>query len=744
MPDAAVQVFPIRHHGPGSARSLLGALEALQPDVVLVEGPADADALLPFLAHEALVPPVALLAYVPGEEGRSVMYPFAAFSPEFVAFRWALQRGVRAGFMDLPSSVTLAERDVPEAPQDTTENEAVPAEPSPADLLRRDPLGTMARAAGFTDFERWWEALAEAAPSGEDVFAAVRDLMRVAREDHDLPEREAQREAQMRQTIRAALKAGAQRVAVVCGAWHAPALEDLDARGRAKEDAALLKGLPKVKTSVTWVPWSHDRLTYASGYGAGVHSPGWYAHLWAGHARPVETWLTEAARMLRGRGVDISSAHVIEASRLAEALAALRGLPLAGLPELMEAARAVFTWVSDAPLQLIEQELVIGTALGVVPTDVPSVPLAQDVAAQQKTLRLKPETVVREVTLDLREDAGLARSVFLHRLNVLGVPWGERRYVGGRGTFKEAWALKWMPEFAVRLVEASRYGGTVVRAANARAAQVARAARTLPELTGLLEDVRAANLRDAARVALAQLDARGAATSDAAELLGALPPLARLARYGDVRSREEDEGALEVFRTLLTRGALNLPGAALNLADDAAQALVRVVADADAAVRLVNDEECQGVWLAALHELAGQDGAHDLLLGDATRRLRDAGTLAEGDVRARVGLALAPARSPVAVSAWLDGFLGADATLLLHDARLLNLLDTWLAGLPDEAFEGVLPPLRRVFSRLSVGDRRELGEQVRGHRRGGEVVEVHEARSALPVPFVLRLLGVNA
>ena len=37
--------------------------------------------------------------------------------------------------------------------------------------------------------------------------------------------REALREAYMRQCIREAIKAGHQRIAVVCGAWHVPALK---------------------------------------------------------------------------------------------------------------------------------------------------------------------------------------------------------------------------------------------------------------------------------------------------------------------------------------------------------------------------------------------------------------------------------------------------------------------------------------------------------------------------------------
>ena len=53
-------------------------------------------------------------------------------------------------------------------------------------------------------------------------------------------------------------------------------------RGPAKDDAALLKGLPKAKVAATWVPWTYGRLATASGYGAGVSSPG-FARSARGH-----------------------------------------------------------------------------------------------------------------------------------------------------------------------------------------------------------------------------------------------------------------------------------------------------------------------------------------------------------------------------------------------------------------------------------------------------------------------------
>ena len=63
---AEVRFFGIRHHGPGCARSLVRAFAAWQPDAVLVEGPPEADGLLPHLNDAALVPPVALLVHAVG------------------------------------------------------------------------------------------------------------------------------------------------------------------------------------------------------------------------------------------------------------------------------------------------------------------------------------------------------------------------------------------------------------------------------------------------------------------------------------------------------------------------------------------------------------------------------------------------------------------------------------------------------------------------------------------------------
>ena len=179
---------------------------------------------------------------------------------------------------------------------------------------------------------------------GLSPFAALTDAMAELRAaapttapDEQWHER--RREAYMRQVLRTALKDTAGPVAVVCGAWHAPALA-----GKlppASTDAALLRGIPKRKTTLAWVPWTHSRLAAASGYGAGITSPGWYHHLFTTPEQTITRWLTKVARVLRDHDLPVSSAHIIEAVRLAETLAALRTRPLAGLAEITEATKSV-------------------------------------------------------------------------------------------------------------------------------------------------------------------------------------------------------------------------------------------------------------------------------------------------------------------------------------------------------------------------------------------------------------------
>ena len=104
----ATHILGIRHHGPGSARRVRERLRTLRPDLILVEGPPEAEELLGQIAREGMKPPVALLAYEPTSPRNAVFYPFAVFSPEWQAMYYAATEGVELHFFDLPLIYRLA------------------------------------------------------------------------------------------------------------------------------------------------------------------------------------------------------------------------------------------------------------------------------------------------------------------------------------------------------------------------------------------------------------------------------------------------------------------------------------------------------------------------------------------------------------------------------------------------------------------------------------------------------------
>ncbi|MGW5922870.1 DUF5682 family protein [Nocardia fluminea] len=755
---AVTRVFGIRHHGPGSARSLRHALEEFRPDAILIEGPADADPLVGFVAADTMAPPVALLAYVPDSPAHAAFWPFAVFSPEWQAMRYGVEHAVPVRFCDLPATNVLAADD-------------------DARGGGSDPLAALASAAGYDDAERWWDAVVESVPDSA-AFDAITEAMTALREDalhaatgttppappqpgvsapadtevpdpvtlspldapellekhsaadgfespaaadrHDpamapliVDQHTLVREAHMRQVMRQVLKSGAKRLAVVCGAWHAPAL--VEPLGPAAPDMRLLKGLPKTKAALTWVPWTHSRLAAGSGYGAGVTSPGWYHHLFTETERPVARWLTKVAGVLRSHDLPVSSAHIIEAVRLADTLAALRGRPLPGLSEVTEAVRSVMCGGDETMLRLVIDELVVGETLGGVPEDTPTVPLAADLRARARTLRLKQDALARTVDLDLRKERDVERSHLLHRLRLLGIDWGTPTTgeVRSTGTFRETWTLRWEPEFEVRIVEAAVWGTTLRTAAETKILDTAsRDDVTVTALADALEMALLADLGGATEGLIRRLEAAAALDHDVTHLLGALPGLTRTLRYGDVRGTDT-KALAHVADGLLVRICAGLPGAVTGLDTDAAQALRTQIDAAHTAISTRDDEHSSTEWLATLQRIADRDDVHGAIAGRAVRLLCDAERIDDADSARRLAAALSVGNTPAAKAAWIDGFLGGRGLLLVHDRELLRRIDEWLRELHEDQFVATLPLLRRTFGSFESGERRAISQALR-------------------------------
>ncbi|RWC76370.1 MAG: hypothetical protein EOS71_08365 [Mesorhizobium sp.] len=715
MAQGEVSYFGIRHHGPGSADSLVQALQDLKPVAVLIEGPADASALLPLLARPEMRPPVALLCYPEDDPASTSFWPFAEFSPEYQAALWAVGNSAALRFIDLPSSARVAPvDDAQEAAADETEAK-VESETAPH---LRDPIGALAQAAGYEDGESWWADIIEQNPEPGPIFAAIADAMTTLREgEGPLAEFEAKREAHMRLEIAAARKEFDGPIAVVCGAFHVPALQ---ATRPQKEDQALLKGLARRKSTMTWAPWTGPRLALGFGYGAGVVAPGWCKHLWRTRGRhdAATLWLAMIAAVLRAKGHMVSTASLIEAERLARALAVIRERPKPGFEELRDAAIAALFNGEAILWALVEAELLLGADVGEIPPDTPLAPLIEDLQRNQKAARLKPEALERELSVDLRSESGLFRSTLLHRLNVLGVHWGKLTDAGrSRGTFRERWTLSWEPEYAVRLVENLVHGPTIEKAANGRLIQMISAAASLDALAALVQGAITANLSEASTVGLATLEERAAHSSECLEILASVPPLADIIRYGEAR-KTETARLSGLLARLIVEGGIALPYAARDLDAQASSALVGAMRKADEAIKLVEQEQdVLDAWRNGLAAVLDGLRSTALVAGCAAHLLYEAGHLSAEAAAGLIARRLSPGTAVTEAAGFFEGFFSTAGQRLIYDEGLRGAVDAWLKSLDEEAFVAHLPLLRRVFSHLDSMERRRLIEAVLGRAR---------------------------
>lgn len=804
--DKRLHLFGVRHHGPGSAASLRAALDALAPAIVLIEGPPEAEPLLPHAALPGMKPPLALLCYAAEEPNFSSFFPFAEYSPEWIAIQWALAHQKPIRFIDQPMAVELAlqmkERDAMKAALEQMEREPPGSQDDEADSVdedesdasaalhesepggsrsnapddedsddepadsrstRRwpsDPLDMLAEVAGFDDGEAFWSALVESRGAAAEVFPVIEDAMTQLRAETEKQGdqnphrqlREARREACMRTAIRKALKETEGEIACVVGAWHVPALR---AKIPATEDRDTLRDLPKTKVDVCWVPWTEPRLALASGYGAGVVSPGWYRHLWSlyaegGALEPMifaSRWQARVASALRDAGYSANTASAIEASRLALSLAALRGEATPGLAEMRDSALAALCHGEDAAYTVVEKKLFIGERIGEIDENAPQAPLAADLARQQKKLRLAPQALEQEVSLDLRSEAGLAKSTLLHRLTLLGVHWGRLTESGkSRGTFREIWMLAWQPEFSVRLAEALIYGVTIEQAAGGRARALAEKETNIATLADLVRHCLLADLAVAARDCIARMQAAAVGAADITQLTKAVPPLAEILRYGVARKIPESE-LRALTHALCVEVNAGLVHACQNLDEDAAAAMTTAVAAYDAALPLIGDDALSEVWLSSLSSLLRSANPAPAIAGIALRRLHDRQSLDIDHVAGEFSRRMSPALPPLAAGQFLEGFLGKEAEVLVHDRPLLTVVDEWIASLDEERFIELLPLLRRALSSFdSNGKRRvmqalQAGEKPVAVSRDGAVLSPNFERAR---PLLFTILGIDA
>ncbi|MFC6433109.1 DUF5682 family protein [Nocardiopsis tropica] len=765
----------VRHHSPVLAAAVPALLDAADPDAVLVELPLEAGPWLEWLGHPDTVAPVALVL---GDAGRGdhSYYPFADFSPELAAVRWARARGVPVHAVDLPASLAV----------DDDGGGSGPAE-GPA------PDRALLRAGGVEDGEELWDRLVEARSYGaapERVRRAALALgwahRAAALRAGGVGARDRAREAWMRRRIG---EIGAARPVAVVGAFHAAALlpphalpaavrpPGEGAPGGAPDTAAaaFLRGpepeglpptggitvpapgeQPREGVSTALIPYTFALLDSRSGYPAGIRDPEWQQDVHAaggdpeGIERAAVRRLSAIGGRLRAEGHVCGVPDTTAAYRMARDLAALRGLPAPGRRELVEGLSSALAQGEPLgrarALARAAQRELVGSRRGAPAHGAPVSGLVADATALLRRLGLPgPGEEGRDLRLDpLRGGRDRERHIALHRLYAAGVSYAEPRQGGPTAdgeTLGRLWTARWTPATSATLELASCYGPTLEQAARGRVAARLRDAGDGGE-GSLTPEAAGALLTQAAECALTDLAADlgdrvreevlpRAGLSDAVELHDRVQRVVS----GQVPGMPRAPEPLHRLRVRLAEAAVaSVPGVSGSTDPADAAALLRVV-------RLVQDQAplpgAVGTQRLLWHLGLLTENGGPLAQGAASAALMVLGDLAPGDMAVRLAgwVEAAAGGGPLALR--LAGALTVAAPVVEADAGVLDALTARVEAWSDPGFLTRLPALREGFEALSAAARSRFLDAVT--ERIGEV----DARLEVPPELALALAGAD-
>lgn len=732
-----INIFGVRHLSPSGAWHLRRFLDQVRPEVVLVEGLSDGNELIPDITRRGSQPPIAILAYTDSLPVRTLVYPFARYSPEYQAIVWANENKVRAEFIDLPSDVFLALQE-PQAPPSDEPTDESGEEPSDDDEAAR-PTGPeqqvsvyhrLVEQVGESDYDTYWERHFEHNLNDDSYRRAAFELGQGLRElEQDAPRDAAEtlvREAYMRRRIQETIDAGTapEKIVAVVGAFHAPVLSSEHERMSDEQFESLARRASKL----TLMPYSYFRLSSQSGYGAGNRAPAYFELLWDAlerndlHEVPSR-YLSLVARHLRDEGTHRSTAEVIEGVRLARTLAALKG----GLaPALIDLQDAAMTLIGHGERSVVQESIArveVGTAIGQLPKGVSKTSIQDDFDRQLARLKLEKyrTTVRQEIGLDLRENRrakseeaaylDLERSSFFHRLRVLEIGFaGQQATRQESATWAEKWHLQWTPESEIQLVEAVLLGETVELAAGYKFKTLLEKCSSVAEAANCVRDACQCGMMAAMEQARQRLQALAAESTEFNAVAHAANQLGMIARYGDVR-RFDPAPLMPLIEDLFVQGSLALLSAA-NCDNDAAKKSVIAIDELNKVNLEYHDRVDEELWVTKLQTLADADDRNPLLSGYACAILLERNLITNEQLAREVSRRLSPGIAADLGAGWFEGIAKRNRYALLARQPLWEQLAGYVASLDDEQFRRAIVFLRRAFGGFSPQEKRHIAENL--------------------------------
>lgn len=704
-----IHYFGVRHHSPNSAWQLIRFLEEKQPAAVLVEGPSDLTELGTSLASSDIVPPVALLVYTKTTPVRTILYPFAEYSPEYQAVLWAVRCNRTFAFIDLPSSTFLALQKETEEPE------------LAAPTQRREENSQEDRLDSF--WERNLEQQEDMEYYRQGAYEYGKQLRLLQNDTSEEAGRSRLRESYMCRRIAAVKKQYAKEdIVVVAGAFHIEGLIQGKVMTAAQE-----KKLPALPCISTLMPYSYYRLSQRSGYGAGNQAPAYYEMVWRSlkQGNPMEAvyeYLSTIAARERSGGNFASTAEVIEAVRLSMELARMKQSPYPILEDLRDSAITCMGQGQFSKLALACAATEIGTKIGEVKSGDFRTAIQDDFYRLLDEYKLQDYKTLETkfLSLDLRENIrvkserlawlDLNRSCFFNQLLTLGISFAKNQQKRqDNATWAESWSLQWTPEAEIQIAEASLKGDTIRQAAAFVLKEQLEQSSSVGMAARGIEQACECGMPEAIPGGVSVLQGLSQENVSVTEIAAALTPLSAIIRYGTIR--HVDGTCLEpVVAQLFYRGCLLLPEA--SVCDDAMARTMTEAMTVFNEMTLYHDFVNTDRWTEALYELARRDDLNTELSGYAASILLERGLLREEELEEMLAMRLSKGMPAQLGAGWFAGFSRRNHYALFARISLWRYLSEYVAELEDEAFKTALVCLRRAFCDFTAAEKSRIAENL--------------------------------
>lgn len=761
---------PIRHHSPQCSWQLQCLIAQEKPDIILLEGPSEAQHLLPFMRSKDTHPPVAIYNYATTSDtsrqlkeendlsrlGGATHYrcfiPFTAMSPEWAAIKAAEQHDIECQFIDLPYLQRLQASDAPGRYSSDSE----PLLYDDTQLSGSNYVSTLLQQSECRDFDSWWERFFESGQQpvcAADFFSQMLTLCLLIRRDqtaqHEIDNETLLREHFMAEQIRQHSDAG-KRCLVVCGGFHCEGIfRYLQSGTTASADF----NLPSVVHSeaetnlqhsgIHLIPYSLARINKAADYSAGMPDSGYYHVLWqalqsdseSGNASAgpqqysAQIQAELAAKLvsyLRSENQMVTLPDAIEAAVMAQRLAQLRG-HLSGRREFRDALQSCFLKQaqdgSERHFNTLIDKFLSGNEVGRVSAELPLTPLLQDFHQQCACFKLPLLPAKESVkTLQIyRKDKHRQLSQLLYQLLFLDCNYAEQQtgpdFIQGKDLHlvRERWQLQWQPEVEAALIECAHFGNTLADAAlNKLITQLRKNTGSgLDKVTGLLQALRMGLHKIVAPVC-EDIQCWLAQEMQIMPLGQAFHSLS-LCYHGQSALNARDIGQFAaMLSACYQRICIRLPW--VESCSDAQ--LAQISEHLTMLAGTVNSAQnwpCQvELFYDALHQLLRREPQPDpQIRGLCLGILRRDQQISDAKMEIYIAQAFAQAYlSAQYCGDFLRGFLYCARAVFLDSPALMQMLNQYVMELDEQAFLAALPSLRFAFTTLSPRETFSLTQQL--------------------------------